>query len=231
MDKNIKARTMSILLIFSLAGCATDQQLTKTQGTGIGAGVGAAAGGALGALVGALTGNRENIGRFAAIGAGAGLLAGGVAGYNWGSNVARKKGEYANAEDYLDASIADARATTQAAASENANLRKDIARYDQLTKQLIVLYQQGQANRQNLISSADEITQRRAKVQQKIEHTTQQITIARQQLAEAGSGPTSAAKTQKLAELNGQIQAMTAQKAELEAHNLELAQISNRIGV
>lgn len=127
MEKSIWSTIISILLIFSLAGCATDQQRTKTQGSAFGAGVGAVAGGALGALVGALTGNAENIGRFAAIGAGVGLLAGGVAGYNWGENVARKKAEYANAEDYLDASIADARATTEAAASENAVLRDDIA--------------------------------------------------------------------------------------------------------
>ena len=95
-------KIVAVILVFALTACSTDQQRTRTEGTVLGVFLGALAGGAAGALIGLATGNGNNVGEYAAAGAGAGAAIGGVAGYNWGKNVARKKEQYANAENYLD---------------------------------------------------------------------------------------------------------------------------------
>ena len=227
MAKNLFTKAVALLLCFALSGCATDQQRTKTQGTVIGAVGGAVLLGGLGALAGVLSGNRDNVARYAIAGAAAGAALGGVAGYNWGANVAREKAAYANTEDYLDACIGDTRAATAAAQRQNQSLRNQIAQLNAQSQQALVAYQQGQVDRQYLAGASAAVQERRADVQQKAQNLTQQIAIERNALAQARTKGSSA----KLQQFNNEIRALSAQKAELQAHNQELASISNRLGV
>jgi predicted lipid-binding transport protein (Tim44 family) len=76
-DAGILALSL-ILLVQTIAGCATEEQTGAAVGTGIGAGVGALVGGLLGGQQGAL------------IGAGAGAVVGAVAGWKIGEYHARQ---------------------------------------------------------------------------------------------------------------------------------------------
>lgn len=129
-------RVTALVLCLSLAGCATDQQRTKTQGTAIGAASGAGLGAGLGALSAIVTGDRGNIGRNAAIGAGAGLIIGGVFGYQWGKRVAFNKEQYRTSEDRLVANTQQASKALAAAAQENSALRGEIAELQKRIEQL-----------------------------------------------------------------------------------------------
>jgi uncharacterized membrane protein len=227
--KTVFSKILSVVLVIALAGCSTDQQRTKTEGTAIGGGVGAVVGGLLGAALGAATGNSDRMAEYIASGAVAGAVIGGMAGYNWGKNVARKKEQYVKTEDYLNACIGDAHACALAAERENSLLRRQVTQLNQRSRQLQSDYRQRRAARETLIATANSINQRRQTVQQEIQHTGQQINIANQELlaARAGNG----ASAGKTAEMNAEIQSLTTQKAELQAHNQQLADISSRLGV
>ncbi len=110
----------AILLACFISSCTNiknDQTRTRVEG-GLG---GALAGAALGALVGSQSGNA---GRGALIG----LAAGTAAGLVYGDHVARKKARYATEEQWLDACIAQARATNRNARAYNARLSGEITR-------------------------------------------------------------------------------------------------------
>jgi len=115
------AMAYMMIMIFSLSGCATDAQRTRTEG----AAAGVVLGGVAGRVIG---GNRD--------GAVVGAVTGGLAGLVIGDQVATKKERYATQEDMLRASAE--RATTLARASQqrNAQLARDIAALDQSVKQL-----------------------------------------------------------------------------------------------
>lgn len=224
-DRFLKAVAIAVLI--SLAACANDTQRTETGGTLIGVGVGTAVGAALGAGVAAVTGG--NVAKGAAIGAGAGAVLGGVAGYQWGQSVVRKKAQYARSEDYLKACIADARGATRAAQRENQALRRSIASYQQQTRQLTASYRQGQADRRDLIKASNALSRQQQDVQRKIQYTGNQIAISRQELAQARSDPST--PPQQIQQMNAEIEALSAQKRELQAHNEELSNLSERLGV
>jgi uncharacterized small protein (DUF1192 family) len=222
-------RIVSLILLFALTDCSTDQQRTRTEGTVIGGVFGAILGGVAGAGIAAATGNSDHIGEYAAAGAAGGALLGSIAGYNWGTSVARKKEQYVRAEDYLNACINDAQKCAQAAQKENQFLRDQIAQLNQEVQRLQVNYQKGRATRQNLVAQAEAINKRRADVQQKIQHVGDQISSARQALGEAGLGTGTSQK--RIEVMRSEIAALSAEKVKMQAQNQQLARISGRLGV
>src|SRR5262249_40287738 len=149
-----------LLLCLALAGCETDQQRTKTQGTVFGAAIGSALGAGLGAATGALTGNSQNIVSGAIIGGITGATLGGVAGYQWGTRVAYKKEQYKNSEDRLRLNISRASEVGATAARENDILRRQIASLNEQLRQLSAKSAAGYNDRQARNALAISVEQR-----------------------------------------------------------------------
>jgi outer membrane murein-binding lipoprotein Lpp len=108
-----------------LAGCANiqnDRTRTKVEGTT----AGAAAGGILGGVIGGIAslGSPSYIAQGAIIGA----QLGGHGGYAYGTSVANKKAQYASREAWLDACIAEAKATGEKSRNYSELARRVIAR-------------------------------------------------------------------------------------------------------
>ena len=124
--KKIIVGSIGILCLVGMTGCAqpnmTDSQRTKAEGTGVGVLAGAALGG--------IVGGRQ--------GAAWGAALGGLAGFAIGSHVADQKSKYARAEDWLDASIAEAVKVNKGMRAYNKKLAKEIAK----TKRLARLYRE-----------------------------------------------------------------------------------------
>lgn len=120
-----------ITLIAFFTGCAEtkDGRATQAQGTaigtvlgaGLGAGIGYLAGGSQGAVAGAIIGG----------------VAGGSLGFAYGTNVARQKAKYANAEMWLNDCIASAKQANHKAYAYNDSLSKKVAALDARTKAAI----------------------------------------------------------------------------------------------
>lgn len=107
----------------ALTACANiknDTARTKTEGT--------LAGGAGGAILGGVLGGLMSGGAPDAIARGAisGAASGGASGYLYGRSVAYRKKEYATAEAYLDACIAEVEQETAACRQYNAQARRII---------------------------------------------------------------------------------------------------------
>lgn len=116
--------TVAVILAAMLGSCTNikdDGKRTRTEGALGGAFLGALAGAGIGALTG-----RGASGIIA--GAVAGAAAGGVGGYAYGDHVAKKKAAYKSTEQWLDACIAQARATNQKARNYNSSLSAQISK-------------------------------------------------------------------------------------------------------
>lgn len=119
---SLRATSLLTLAAFAISGCAStsDGRLTQAQGTGAGVVLGGLLGGGITALQG---GSGESIARNAAIGG----AAGGVAGFAYGSMVAKRKQEYANAEAWLDQEIVIAKKANARAVAYNNSLKTRLA--------------------------------------------------------------------------------------------------------
>lgn len=113
--KRLVAVAMAVALS---AGCATQEQQAKTEGTAAGVGIGAAIGAGMGAIFGG--------GKGAAIGAAVGGSIGGVAGYSYANKVAERHQELVGRENDLDARIAYAQAINQDTEQYNRQLGKEV---------------------------------------------------------------------------------------------------------
>ena len=212
---------VSAILVFAMAGCATDKQRTQTQGTVLGATGGAILGGLGGFAVAALKGDSKHAGEYIVAGATAGAIAGGAMGYRWGTTVARKKAEYANSEDYLDACIGDARSLRTQAEKENQRLAGEVDNLDKQSRDLKVQLSQGKVTQQELATKKQAVDSRRAVVQKEIQRISEEIKIQREAIAQ-GAG------AKKVGDLHGEVVALQQQKSQLEQYNQKLSQISNR---
>lgn len=155
---------MTVALVLGLSGCAStpsdntkptassDETRTKAEG----AAMGALVGGLLGAAIG-----YDNRGQAVLIGA----VLGAGTGYLVGNEIAKRKGEYASEEEFLDGEIASAREFNQTAEAYNASLEQDIERLDRET---LALRDQYDADR----ISHDRLEQERELVAKKIESSS-----------------------------------------------------------
>jgi uncharacterized phage infection (PIP) family protein YhgE len=219
-----KAKTISLLLCVALAGCSTDQQRTKTQGTVFGALVGATVGAGVGALSGVLTGNSNNIIPGAIAGAAVGGTAGGVAGYQWGERVAFNKGRYINSEERLQGNIQRASKVRAAAAQENNELRGQITTLNEQLSHLSADAAAGKEDKQLRATMANSVTQQRHDVARKIEAAGNEIEDRTQGLRENING-----NPQRVAALKSQINSLSAERAQMQDNNRKLESISSRI--
>lgn len=115
----LKFTSLALAVSLLFTGCATTEDGRVTQGQG--AALGGLLGAGLGVALAAATGDTSML-QAAAIGA----AAGGVAGFAYGSQVAKKKAQYATQEEFLDVAIAQASQDHQEAVATNAQLLAEV---------------------------------------------------------------------------------------------------------
>jgi outer membrane lipoprotein SlyB len=117
--------TLAIITSLFLSSCAStpDGRLTQTQGTVGGAGLGALTG----LLLAAATGDTQTIATAVITGA----VAGGIGGFVYGTDVAKKKANYARQEDFLDIAILQAEKDYQTAVKQNTKLAAQVQSLEQ----------------------------------------------------------------------------------------------------
>ncbi len=108
-----------VVVAVLVAGCATQGDQARTEGTLVGAGVGAAMGAGLGYLMGRDAAS-------AGIGAAIGAIAGGAGGYVYADRIATRHKELAGKENNLDARIAFAQGINADTQQYNERLRKEV---------------------------------------------------------------------------------------------------------
>ncbi len=156
----LRNRFQSLWLVVAvtvgLSSCTNiqdDGTRTRTEGTLAGAGIGA--------LAGAIIGNQSgNAGAGALIGG----AVGGLAGLAYGNHVANKKAQYRSEEAWLDACIAQARSTNQAARDYNRQLS---IRIGTLKTQIAAAKTSGSASEKRKVKTAIVQLQREANGQLK----------------------------------------------------------------
>ena len=159
----LETRSAALLaMLFFLSACtANDQNVTRAQGAGAGAALGAG----LGAIFG---GDEEDILIGAAIG--------GLAGLAVGEAVARKKADYASAEDMIVQERRIITAKADEVASYNAGLEQELDLLNRDIAALEAAIGEGRADhsaklelRQRAASDLDQARQRLAEVNQEID--------------------------------------------------------------
>jgi len=157
-------------LFLSSACTVNDQNATRAQG----AGVGAALGLGLAALVG---GDGDALVVGAAVGGLAGLAA--------GDAVARKKADYATAEDMIIEERRIAAEQAEEIRLYNASLERDLAKLNRDVADLEVAASQGRIDRADKIQLRERAVSRLERAQQQLVEVNQEITISRKIYQEA----------------------------------------------
>lgn len=162
MTINTRRLLVPLLAMLLVGGCETlpDQQRTQAEG----AAVGAVLGGLLGYAIG---GDAKSAAVGAALGGGAGYLV--------GNEIAERKQQYANAEDFLDAEIQRTAEFNRTTRQYNNQLRKDIATLDKESRTLQKRYQSGKASRADLAKKKQQLENKIAK------HNQLEATLAKEQ--------------------------------------------------
>jgi hypothetical protein len=201
-------RITSVLLLAGMLASCDDQTRTRGEGAGVGA--------LLGAGLGAVIGNQSgNAGEGALIGA----LAGGLAGLAYGDSVARKKQNYINTEDYLDACIAQAVAVNQEAYEYNQSLESKIRRLEREISNAKSRGDDGElrAKRKEIIALSNECDNN-------INRVSSEIKDQKYALGQ-GAGASNAGQ------LSTQISKLESSRSRMEGNSDRLASLSNQVDV
>ena len=191
----------------------TDSQRTKTEAAVIG--------GLLGGLIGAAAGDSK--------GAAIGALLGAGAGYLVGSEVAKRKEQYASTEEFLDAEIARTAEFNDTARAQHERLRRDIAALDKETASLQAKYRQGTASKDQLAAKKQDLDARLAKNREFEEALQKEHDINARILAEERqSRPEDDPYLGKLEKENNDLRRQIEQ---LREDSTQLAEINERLSV
>ncbi len=204
-----------LLVTSLLSGCATtnDQDRTKAEGAGLGALIGGLLGYAIDRESGALIG--------AAVGAGAGYMV--------GNEVAKRKREYANSEDFLDAEIARTQEFNSTAVAYNKKLNQDIKALEKESKTLRARYDAGKVSKDMLVAKRD-ILQKRADENRKLEETlAAELEVQTAILAQERDGRR--ADDPYIARLEKEVQQLQKNLENLRDGSSQLARIDQRLSV
>jgi chromosome segregation ATPase len=218
--------TLAALALFT-SGCATtpdgqqdgtadDQQRTRVEGAAIGA--------VLGGLLGAALGDQDR-GRGAVIGAAVGA----GAGYLVGNEVAKRKRQYANEEEFLDAEIHNAGELNATASQYNAQLRTQVAGLEDSARRLRSEYAQGAASRQRLEEERSLVQQRISSVE-KVKDELQKEYEIKVAVYEEQQGKRPA-DDPYVQQLRAEINQLKTNLDELNAQSQQLAQIDERLTI
>ncbi len=206
--------------VFGCAGIKDDSARTKAEGAGAGATIGAIGGALLGQLIG---GDKGSTLAGAAIGA----AIGGIGGYAYGNHVAAQKAKYANQEDWLNASIAEARKKNSALQTYNRKLRYRIAQVKKEIRKLKAKHsKQGSKNKALLA--------KKHKIDSLLKEAKRQLAAAREEISAQNTVKADVAKSKGsdfTKSLDSEIAALKAHVKELKKRTEELASMSASMAV
>jgi len=195
----------------SSSSSTSDTNRTRAEGA-IG---GAVIGGLLGLAIG---GDSKGALIGAAVGAGAGLIV--------GNEIAKRKQQYANEEDFLDAEIASAREYNATAVAYNDKLRQDIAQLDRDTQLLQSRYKAGLASRDELAHERQHLKNEIASANKVYENLEKEyeikVAILEEQKKKGSNTPQVRALEQEIGQLKRNMD-------QLENQSVQLAQIDDRL--
>lgn len=210
--------TLAVIMALSISGCASnepmdDQTQTKSEGTV----VGTLLGGALGYAIDGKHG--------AAIG---GLLGAG-AGYVVGNEVAKRKKQYANNEDFLDGEIAYVSKYNKNAAQYNSRLAKRIKKLNGRVASLKSWYKKGKLGQSELRKERKNVQAQLEKSRQlladmKKEYKVNLGIIAQQKKSANSEDPS-------IRRLENEVATLRRNIANLEKNTQQLASIDERLSV
>ncbi|CAN5721756.1 hypothetical protein BH18PSE1_BH18PSE1_11280 [soil metagenome] len=201
-----------VLIAFLAAGCATQSQQARTEGTAAGAGIGA--------LIGAGFGAAFDGARGAAIGAGVGALLGSIAGYSYADNIAKRRSDLAGKENELDARVAFAHGVTGDTQKYNEQLASEINDSATKVNTLAAQYKNQQITQQQLVAERQDMGK-------KVQNAENQLKLADEQLDDLKrfrskqTGPSDP--------LDIEITRLEGQLAQLKTNTTTLASLSERI--
>lgn len=194
-------------------GSATsDSTRTKTEGAVAGALIGGLLGYAIGGdSKGALIG--------AAVGGGTGFLV--------GNEIAKRKQQYANEEDFLDSEIASAKEYNETTRAYNTKLKGEIAQLDRDTKLMESRYRAGLASRDEVIREREKVQEEMASANKlyddlKKEYEIKTAILDDQKKGGGGSSPQARALEKEIAQLKKNMD-------QLQSQSVQLAQIDERL--
>lgn len=213
---NTARLTLVALLVASLSsGCANmdDQDRTKAEGTATGA--------LIGGVIGALIGGRDGAAIGAVVGAGAGYLV--------GNEVAKRKQEYANTEDFLDAEIARTQEFNSTAVAYNQRLGQEIASLEAESRTLRANYDKGRVKQDALAAKRNDLQKRVAenkKLEDSLakEHEVQTAILAEERKTRPANDP-------YIARLEKEVQQLQKNLDKLRDGSTQLARIDQRLSV
>lgn len=208
--------TVVALLVGSLAtGCANmdDQSRTKAEGAGVGMLIGGVLGYAIGGDKGAIIG----------AGVGAGL------GFAVGNEVAKRKQEYANTEDFLDAEIARTHEFNATTVAYNQKLGKDIAALEKESQKLRASYDKGAVKKDTLTAKRNDLQKRIADSKKLEETLAKEQEIQTTILAEERK--TRPANDPYITRLEKEVQQLQNNLDKLRDGSTQLARIDQRLSV
>lgn len=216
--KRWKRNLMTLAVCGSLVGCASLDEMSDTERT---QSEGVAAGAILGGLLGAVLGDRDSAAIGAVVGAGAGYLIGG--------EIAKRKQQYANDEDFLDAEIERTARLNDETRDYHLQTRRDIAALDKQARSLRAQYQNGTVNAKRLHKERKALEGRVAEHQQQLdtlnkEHEINLAILKQERKARGASDPYIARLERENAELLQQIE-------QLHGDSTQLAAIDDRLSL
>lgn len=203
----------------SLAGCETmentdDSTRTKTEG--------AVAGAVVGALLGAAIGGDAK-------GAAIGAAIGGGTGYLIGSEVAKRKQQYANTEDFLNAEIGRTQQLNADARAYHEQTRNEIAALDREAKDLRAKYSQGKVKSDKLNKKRREIEQMIADNRKMQESLQKEYDLNKEVVSE--EAPARAKDDPYIRRLEKENKELRRQIDNLRSDGDQLAQINERLSI
>ena len=208
----MKAFLVLLVAVLFVTACATQADQARTEGSLVGAGVGAVVGAGLGYAIGGARG--------AGIGAGIGALAGGAGGYVYADRVAKRHQELAGKENDLGARIAFARGVNEDTNEYNERLKKEVGVLEPKIRELAAKKESQQITQQELEKQKQALTARTQEV-------NKQVALCQNELE--GLKKFRSEQKASSAALDGQINTLERNLAQMKANTSALASLNQRI--
>lgn len=140
--------------------------------------------------------------------------------------MAKRKQQYANDEDFLEAEIARTERLNQDAKEYHSRTRQEIAQLDKETEKLRANYKKGKASEKDLGKKRKDLEQRIAKNDEKRQTLQREYEINQEVLAQGSKG-----NDKYLAKLEKENRILKEQIERLRGNGEQLAQINERLSI
>jgi hypothetical protein len=202
----------SLVLLFMLNACASDEQATQGGGTALGA--------ALGGLLGyAITGDEKG----ALVGAGLG----GLGGFAVGNEVTKRKRQYADTQSMLDGEIQNTQRTNATLASANRDLQRDLAARQRRLASLESAARSGNLTAQQKRAELASLHDQQKRAQQLLDNTRKELEVQQKLLQDTQSQLP--ANDRQVGKYRARVEELQARVKELRQLVEQYAKVDDRI--